>query len=180
MDSRVMQSIDASWALNPFYEIGGRMKLSGQTNPLLPAHYVRWKAIGAAFLCLIAASVAGQPNQASRPKNHSAQTQILHAAITLSNNAEANADSNHHNVNPPRWYAALRGPEGWLVVVGILTCIIIAWQAIETRRAAQVAQVSAKALITSERAWVVINEISPPPELISQSNPGPLMTMWIA
>jgi hypothetical protein len=141
---------------------------------------MKWKALAAAILCFTAVRVAGEPSQPSSLKNHSAQTQISDTALTLGNNAEANAYSTHPNDNPPRWYAALKGPEWYLVVVGILTFITIAWQAVETRRAAQAAQVSAKALINSERAWVVINEISPPPGLISQPNPGPLTTMRMA
>lgn len=51
-------------------------------------------------------------------------------------------------------------PEWWLVGVGIVTFIVIAWQAIETRVAAQAAAGSTQALVNSERAWLVV-EILP-------------------
>ena len=74
------------------------------------------------------------------------------------------------------WQLFLNNPEWALVAVGIVTFIVIGWQAVETRRAAQAskqsirvlerqtkatedaakaAQASAEAMISSERAWVI-------------------------
>jgi hypothetical protein len=44
------------------------------------------------------------------------------------------------------WQLFLNNPEWALVVVGILTILVIGWQAVETRRAAQATQISAKAI----------------------------------
>jgi len=44
-----------------------------------------------------------------------------------------------------------------LVIVGAVTCFVIAWQSFETRRAVQASKVSADALINSERAWVTVD-----------------------
>lgn len=51
-------------------------------------------------------------------------------------------------------------------------------QADIARDAATAAEKSADALINSERAWIVVDDISPPPEvLMPQPSPGPLMVM---
>jgi hypothetical protein len=61
----------------------------------------------------------------------------------------------------PHWYAS---PEWWLLSVGILTCFVIGWQSVETRRAANAAQVSAeaarlnaRAIINAERPWMLLD-----------------------
>jgi hypothetical protein len=57
----------------------------------------------------------------------------------------------------------LERPEWWLVGVGIVTCVVIAWQSWETGKAAQAAKkaaeaalMNAQAVINAERAWIVV------------------------
>jgi len=61
------------------------------------------------------------------------------------------------------WYAK---PEWWLVILGFPTLAFLAWQAIETRRtadiaktSAQVAQASVDAFTNSERSWIMAHVI---------------------
>lgn len=63
----------------------------------------------------------------------------------------------------PTWYADLKRPEWWLVVAAFVTLGVIAWQAIETRRAAQAtkeaaeaALLNAQAVVNAERAWLTV------------------------
>jgi hypothetical protein len=77
-------------------------------------------------------------------------------------------------------------PEWALVVVGILTCIILVWQAHETRRSvaaireslshqrdtAAAALLNAKALINSERPWVMVQITEEKKELPEEQGVG--------
>jgi hypothetical protein len=83
------------------------------------------------------------------------------------------ADNRHPNEAPAKWY---KRPEWWTVVAAVLTFSIIIWQSYETRRAATaswentksmtdqiaimqrqtlIAQESVRALVNSERAWLM-------------------------
>jgi hypothetical protein len=47
-----------------------------------------------------------------------------------------------------------------LVIVGLITCLVIGWQSMETRRAAKGALLNAQALIAAERPWLEANFIA--------------------
>jgi hypothetical protein len=62
---------------------------------------------------------------------------------------------------PPHWYAL---PEWWLFMLGVPTLGVLCWQAQESRRAATAAKdaayaalLNAKALIISERPWLLVS-----------------------
>jgi len=57
--------------------------------------------------------------------------------------------------HPQNWYAPFEKPDGMLVILGAITCGIIIWQTIQTRRAANAALLNAQAVINSERPWIV-------------------------
>jgi hypothetical protein len=54
----------------------------------------------------------------------------------------------------PHWYASLRNPEWWLVVSAFATFIVIAWQAIETRRATQAMRDNTKVIFEIQRPQI--------------------------
>ena len=56
------------------------------------------------------------------------------------------------------WYTVLERPDWWLVIVGVLTAAVIAWQSFETRRAAQAMRDSNQATARSQRARLSIRE----------------------
>ena len=62
------------------------------------------------------------------------------------------------------WQLFLNNPEWSLVIVGMLTMIVIGWQAVATAKAAKAAQASTEALVTIYRPWLLF-EIADPPGL---------------
>jgi hypothetical protein len=79
-----------------------------------------------------------------------------------------------------------------IVIVGALQAVILAWQAvalyrtltainrqvIANEKSANAAKLNAEALVNSMRAWIVVDKISPPPEmLMPQPSPAQLMVM---
>jgi hypothetical protein len=125
-------------------------------------------AVSAIFaICVLSA----QPNKAANGKQSTAdqsQASIVLAQPqkqdqTTSNKAESTPDS-------PQWYTPLKQPDGMLVIVGIITCLVIGWQSWETRKSARGAQKAAEAallntqvVINAERAWIVVDVESPAP-----------------
>jgi hypothetical protein len=53
---------------------------------------------------------------------------------------------------PSRWYAS---PEWILVIVGIVTCVVVAWQSWATAQAAKATQMAAEVQWASQRAQVI-------------------------
>jgi hypothetical protein len=104
----------------------------------------------------------------SKP-NYGTNTEYRHphkeSGVVLAADCEekaSNASTKSRN-DSPRWYTPFKQPEGWLVIVGALTFGVIAWQAWETRRSVYAATISAlaaklnaDALVSSERAWVIV------------------------
>jgi hypothetical protein len=62
----------------------------------------------------------------------------------------------------PTFRAALKTPEGILVIVGLVTCGAIFWQAWETRKAAEAARSNIQAFIATERAWLIPSDTVTP------------------
>jgi hypothetical protein len=58
------------------------------------------------------------------------------------------------NAAPPHWY---QSPEWWLFIIAIPTLIVVGCQAFETRRAVEASRKNAEVLISSERAWVLVD-----------------------
>jgi hypothetical protein len=89
---------------------------------------------------LSAGFMASQPYDGTNTENReSAKKSPLSPAPGDRKDETSNA-ANNTNQKPPQWYAPLKGPEWWLVLAAFLTLFVIAWQAIETRRAAEAAQ----------------------------------------
>jgi hypothetical protein len=80
--------------------------------------------------------VARKPNQAA--DQHAQNTQKEpQASATSKNDKSPEAHAKEADSNTPKWYASLERPEWWLVIVGFLTLIFVAWQAYETKLAVQ-------------------------------------------
>jgi hypothetical protein len=89
-----------------------------------------------AFLATLALS--GQPDkgadQKQQPASQSNQTVVLSAPAQQDN---GEADKGKTTPNAPYWHTAFENPDGMLVVVGIITCAVIGWQSLETRKASK-------------------------------------------
>lgn len=90
-------------------------------------------------------TLAAQPDQTSNKKNRATQKEQPAPITTFIDNEETANTPNKADENPPSFYASLKKPEGWLVVVGVITCCVIGWQAWETRKAADAAKIGADA-----------------------------------
>lgn len=106
-----------------------------------------------AFLTIV---VSGKPNQTRNIDKQKSQ-QKPPATVTLINNESPETHPEKTNNNPPKWYAAIKRPEWWLVFVGFATLGFVGWQAYETRRAVEVAQDNVKVFISKERARLRID-----------------------
>jgi hypothetical protein len=83
----------------------------------------------------------------------------------------------------PHWYGRFERPDRLLVLVGLITCVVVMWQAWETRKSAQATEISAKAaersiecMIDSERAWVLV-QIGQLPEFTPI--PSQVQILWL-
>jgi hypothetical protein len=112
----------------------------------------------AAVSAIFAASVlSAQPNKASSQKEQSAaQGQPFVVAPTPEKHDRGNQDKGKSNPDTPNWYAAFENPDGALVIVGLITCLVIGWQSMETRRAAKAALSNFQAFVNSERPWISV------------------------
>jgi hypothetical protein len=128
---------------------------------------MEWRVISAVVLiclaCIFAGFLAGTPDYDPTCKyTHSADRSALGLFSRGENYAAKNSDGS--DCYPPKWYTALKKPDGMLVLVGIATCLILIWQSWATGKAAEATRDSVKVLVNSERAWILaeIGEAPPP------------------
>jgi hypothetical protein len=90
------------------------------------------------ILCVLAVGMSGQPNHAKNPKDGIAQNQQppSTATYTYDSNCCTTQASHKRDDKPAKWYASLKDPNWWVVIVTALTGAFIGWQAWETRKAA--------------------------------------------
>jgi|ERR1700723_78147 hypothetical protein len=55
------------------------------------------------------------------------------------------------------FYTSFKTPEGFLVILGVITCIVIMWQAWETRKAAESAKRSVKLQEIMQQQWIQVS-----------------------
>jgi hypothetical protein len=114
----------------------------------------KWLAI---FGLLLASApvMPGQPDQASKPKQSTANQVQKESnpvgATEVDKQASGQTDQAKAEANPPDWYTALERPDWWLVIVATITAGVICWQSIETRKAAQGAKENAEAALSQIR-----------------------------
>ncbi len=54
----------------------------------------------------------------------------------------------------PKWYAVFKQPEGWLIIIGFVTLVVLAYQANEMRRATEAMERQTKLQEVAMRQWV--------------------------
>ena len=100
----------------------------------------KWLAVFAIAASAAVIPLTCQPNQATNQKQATAKRgQPLPVPSPPEEHDGCEHDKGKANADPPVWYTAFERPEGMLVIVGIVTCFVIGWQSIETRRAAKAA-----------------------------------------
>jgi len=77
-------------------------------------------------IALFTIVMSGQPNQ-TPTQNEQSTPQKIDTSITPDNNQDSQTHSAETDSNPPRWYTSFKRPEWWLVIVGFLTLVFIAW-----------------------------------------------------
>lgn len=88
------------------------------------------------LIFFLATSVSCKPNQASN-KDKQSTDQKEKTSVALEHNSGTETHSEKADNNPPKWYTPLKRSEWWLVIVGFLTLVFVAWQAYETKLAVQ-------------------------------------------
>jgi hypothetical protein len=136
-------------------------------NPYGVHFFIMLKYIVALTILLImCAYVSGQYKQDAENATNEAQPPVQEAQSTTNYEQSKSNDGNSKR-HAPGWYSLFVWPDGITVWALMLTLVVIAEQTSETRRsadaaktAAQAANESSKALILSERAWLVIEPVS--------------------
>jgi len=118
-----------------------------------------------AIAAVMAVCVSGQPNKTPNPNQQPGQPEQANAAKpTPTQQSETGNDKGKPDTNSPEWYAPLKRPDWWLVIVGFGTLIIVGWQTLILGRSVAVAQKSAETtgqqvefFINAERAKMTID-----------------------
>lgn len=103
------------------------------------------------LFCLSAINLAGKPNKntANTAQNpHSQSTQP-----TSESHKQPDTKQNCAKNKTPHWYAS---PEWILAIVAVITLLIVGYQSVQMRKAAEAALLNAKAVIHAERPFLVI------------------------
>jgi hypothetical protein len=123
-------------------------------------------AISALFLCYaVSLHVKAQTSTHVQPDSKDNQ-QTASANAANGENQKPSNDSNRNSREKAEREQDLQTIfNGLLVAVGVATCVVVGWQAIETREAARAsvksadaAKLNADALINSERAWLLVTD----------------------
>ena len=128
---------------------------------------MEWRRVVAGVVLLVASFFAGfvssSPDEDADTENsYSANTPSIGSAADGEDYvADAPQKTNHH---ASHWYTALKQPVWLQLIIAAIGIGVITWQSYETRRAAQATQISARAsevsataLVSSERAWVLVD-----------------------
>jgi hypothetical protein len=135
-------------------------------NPEEPVRIMLKRLAILAVVLTVAVSMSCQPNKATDQKQEHAEA--TNSAITAANGINkqnrSTANETKSNSNPPKWYAAIKRPEWWLVIIAALTGIVVGWQAWETRKAAEASRDSIALILRKERPRITVED--PPHGLI--------------
>jgi hypothetical protein len=107
----------------------------------------------------LAGLMSSQPNKRAKTKEGPPRNELDTGSFAGNQKHESANASEESCSDPPYWYAALKRPEWWLVLAAFATCGVIAWQAIETRRAVRVANRNIELLVSKERARIRIDSV---------------------
>ena len=114
--------------------------------------------IAALFL---AVAVSGKPNQTPSKRDRGSEPKSAPSTAPENNNITAYY-AEHPKDDSPQWYAAIKRPEWWLVVIAALTGGAIAYQAREMTRATTAMRESTDVLVTENRPWLLVDKIEEP------------------
>lgn len=106
---------------------------------------------------LAAVALSAQPNKNATEKQTTAPQKnppIILAAPNRENHGEANTTK--PNTDPPASHTPFKDPNWVLVIVGSITCAVIAWQSWESRKAAQAARGGIHLQETLNQQWIEI------------------------
>jgi hypothetical protein len=125
-----------------------------------------------AVTAFVAIGVSGQPNKGADSKQNKSEqqpTSLLHAVgeCPPANNTtyhEAKPDS-----DPPKWYAPLERPEGWAVIVGLLTLGAVCYQALLSR---DTARRQLRAYVCVSGATIAFRQLDAPDIKVDMRNGG--------
>jgi hypothetical protein len=123
--------------------------------------------------------LAAQPNQTADQKQQPAkQGQPSPVTSAPEKHDSGDQQKGETSADAPNWYAAFENPDGMLVIVGLITCVVIGWQSWETRDAAKGAHRAADASFAQielmrekERARVIVEPIDLKVQIDSESEP---------
>jgi hypothetical protein len=117
------------------------------------------KSLIVVVFCLTAVCTwAVKPNQASQEKPPSAKKEQPTPMTAFIDNRETASTPNKADESSPSFYASLKNPEWWLVLVGMATLIFVAFQAYETKLAVQGTADSVVAI--NRQAGIMENQVS--------------------
>jgi hypothetical protein len=112
-----------------------------------------------AVAAFVAVGMSGQPNKTANDKKTPTGNKQS-AAITLDSHDTSYRTQQAPQKTTPdsqKWYAPLKRPDWWLVLLGFGTLGVILWQTQQTKKAADAALLNAQAVINSERAWIAFS-----------------------
>lgn len=114
-----------------------------------------------AITAFMAVSVSGQPNQAANTKQGESKHDQPGTSSANTNDKQNNsqADQPKPGSNPPKWYAAVKRPEWWLVIAAFSTLAVVIWQSIATTSATKAMRRSVSLQEANMRQWVNIEPI---------------------
>jgi hypothetical protein len=107
-------------------------------------------------LCLIAAIMtrAPYPNPKADQYSESAQTQAPRSVCVSEKPDKGTNQAGTADNGSPDWHTAIKRPEWLTLFVAVVALGVIAWQAVEMRRATGAMRDSADALVNAERPWL--------------------------
>jgi hypothetical protein len=109
--------------------------------------------MAAVAVLLAAIALSAQPSKAPAHENQPGKNRYF--AVVYANGpnerSDGETDQTESSSDAPKWYPPFEHPDGMLVIVGLITCVIIGWQSWQTRRAAAATEGAVKAAETSYR-----------------------------
>ena len=105
------------------------------------------------LIVVVLTAIIGMSRYADSVKQHCEESKRQAKATAVDGKISNNAED---ACKPPVWAEYVTWPEGFGAWAVILTLLAIAWQSSETRTAADAALLNAKAMIHSQRPWLIV------------------------
>lgn len=118
---------------------------------------MRNRLLAFAIAAFVTVCVSCQPNKAPNPDQE--PTKQINSKVISTNGQNnynsANAHDAEAGADAPKWYAPLKRPEWWLVILGFGSLGVVCWQNAILRKSVAVAQKSAET--TSQQVALYVN-----------------------